>query len=370
MAKERQISYYNIFKYIVKKGETTRREIEKDTGYSWGTVSSNVCALMDDGFVKETRNVINGVGRSTYYLSTNGKYVTIGVDVNAIGLSCTIAEINGKELFFFTSNFKANNSEEVISLVLSTFDKAFEWVGKNYNVFSIGLSCQGGADRETGFFNHFNFIKDWKPINFKSILEEKYHIFAIIANDMEALKIDYMHKYPLETDPVSIIRLVDGIGFTFTPLDAVLTNFMRCEFGHMIMNKEGNSCICGKRGCLETYASIRGLLNRCNLNISDREKLFLEQEKYQKYIDEAADYLGLAILNILSGFVVKKVILTGRMIDFGPKFINDIYSSYTKYRNNSKLNEDIEVIGDSSLSPSLGIAMLSVEEKLDYEKQK
>ena len=190
MENKRQDSYYNIFKYIVDKGETTRREIEKATGYSWGTVSSNVCALMDDGLIKETRNVINGVGRSTYFLSANGKYVTIGVDLNAIGLSCTTAEMKGKIINYFMTQYEAETKEDVIALIFSTFDKAFDWIGDKYHVFSIGLSCQGGVDPKTGYFTNFNYVKKWGPVNLKKILEDRYHIFSVVNNDMRALCMD------------------------------------------------------------------------------------------------------------------------------------------------------------------------------------
>ena len=33
--------------------------------------------------------------------------------------------------------------------------------------------------------------------------------------------------------------------------------FSGFEFGHMIINKNGKECSCGKKGCFETYSSIR-----------------------------------------------------------------------------------------------------------------
>lgn len=36
------------------------------------------------------------------------------------------------------------------------------------------------------------------------------------------------------------------------------------EIGHMTINKHGRQCNCGKKGCWETYASIRALLNTYN----------------------------------------------------------------------------------------------------------
>lgn len=365
---KRQNSYYNIFKYIVSKGETTRREIEKETGYSWGTVSSNVCYLMDDGFIKETRSVINGVGRSTYYLTANGDYVTIGVDINAIGLSCTVSEINGKELVCFLIPFFIKNQKDIINLIYSTFDKGFAWVGNKYKIFSIGLSCQGGVDTKTGYFTRFSFVDHWDSINIKQMLIDRYHVFVTVTNDMTAIAKDYVFKYPNNKDNALIIRLVDGIGFTFTNAGGDASEFIRSDFGHMIMVRDGLQCVCGKKGCLEAYSSLRGIMLRAGLSLFDREKLFSEQYKYQEYIDDAADYLGIAILNVISGYDIKKVILTGRMVEFGERFINRIKESYIKYRNESNLNPDITITVLPNLSASLGVAITSVEEKIENEK--
>ena len=38
--------------------------------------------------------------------------------------------------------------------------------------------------------------------------------------------------------------------------------FSGFEFGHMVINKGGRQCSCGKRGCFETYASIRAFRNK------------------------------------------------------------------------------------------------------------
>lgn len=367
---KKQNSYYNIFKYIVNKGETTRREIEKDTGYSWGTVSSNVCYLMDDGLVKETRSVINGVGRSTYFLTANGKYVTIGVDINAIGLSCTVSEINGKELVCFLTLFFVKDQQDVINLIYSTFDKGFAWVGDKYQIFSIGLSCQGGVQSQTGYFTDFSFVNHWEPVNIKQLLMDRYHVFVTICNDMSAVAKDYVFKYPNNKENTLIIRLVDGIGFTFTNTYGEANEFIRSDFGHMIMVRDGLQCVCGKKGCLEAYASLRGIMLRAGLSLFEREKLFSEQYKYQEYIDDAADYLGIAILNVISGYDIRNVVLTGRMVEFGDRFINRIKESYIKYRNGSHLNPDINITVLPNLSPSLGVAMTSVGERIDYEKNK
>lgn len=74
------------------------------------------------------------------------------------------------------------------------------------------------------------------------------------------------------------------------------------EFGHMIINKGGRQCSCGKRGCFETYASIRALKNKVaeTLDIDNdfsgqylREELLdLNNEKIREVVEQYTRRLG------------------------------------------------------------------------------
>ena len=46
----------DIFVFILEKKQTTRREIEYETGFSWGTVSANVAFLLENGYIKEEKS--------------------------------------------------------------------------------------------------------------------------------------------------------------------------------------------------------------------------------------------------------------------------------------------------------------------------
>lgn len=83
------------------------------------------------------------------------------------------------------------------------------------------------------------------------------------------------------------------------------------EFGHMIIEKNGDLCRCGSNGCFETYASMRKLKNdiKFALNLSDeiegelllkiiKENLY--KEKVQDIINEYIKNLTIGISNIIN----------------------------------------------------------------------
>ncbi len=84
------------------------------------------------------------------------------------------------------------------------------------------------------------------------------------------------------------------------------------EFGHMVLNREGNLCSCGKRGCFETYSSIKAL----KMNVTKafgiegdisgqylREKLLIKNDrKVEAAVEEFIEYLKIGIGNLIDIF--------------------------------------------------------------------
>lgn len=93
------------------------------------------------------------------------------------------------------------------------------------------------------------------------------------------------------------------------------------EFGHMVINKGGRQCSCGKRGCFETYASIRALKNKVaeTLDIDNdfsgqylREELLdLDNEKIREVVEQFTSDLAIGICNLIDIFEPEIVVLGG-----------------------------------------------------------
>ena len=84
------------------------------------------------------------------------------------------------------------------------------------------------------------------------------------------------------------------------------------EFGHMVVNKGGRQCSCGKKGCFETYASIKSLKNKVTETLdmdSDisgqylREELLIKDHPgVQEDLEVFLDYLTVGVCNLIDIF--------------------------------------------------------------------
>lgn len=97
--------------------------------------------------------------------------------------------------------------------------------------------------------------------------------------------------------------------------------FSGFEFGHMVINKGGRQCSCGKRGCFETYASIRAFRNKIAevLDIDNdfsgqylREQLLdFNNQKIEEVVEQFIEDLSIGICNLIDIFEPEIVVLGG-----------------------------------------------------------
>ena len=93
------------------------------------------------------------------------------------------------------------------------------------------------------------------------------------------------------------------------------------EFGHMVLNKGGRLCSCGKQGCFEAYASIKALKLKVTETLdvdSDisgqflREKLLIKDDpRVKEDIEVFLEYLKTGIGNLIDIFEPEIVCLGG-----------------------------------------------------------
>lgn len=161
-------------------------------------------------------------------------------------------------------------------------------------------------------------------------LQEKIKLPIYIRNDGKAAalaekKYGAMEKY----DDCLFLCLGTGIGGAVFMGGKLLEpkRYSGFELGHMVVNKGGRPCTCGKYGCFETYASIKTLRQKVaeKLDIdSDFSGQYLREEilknRYEELEDEVeiyTDYLKEGIANLIDIFEPEVICLGGSFAYWG-----------------------------------------------------
>ena len=99
------------------------------------------------------------------------------------------------------------------------------------------------------------------------------------------------------------------------------------EIGHMVIDKNGIKCNCGKTGCYETLCSIKRLkdklIDEMNLSkkVSSKELLEIlkwraKEENIKKILEEYIDNLNIGLSNIIDIFAPQAICLGGGFVYF------------------------------------------------------
>lgn len=117
--------------------------------------------------------------------------------------------------------------------------------------------------------------------------------------------------------------------------------FSGFEFGHMIIEKDGRPCTCGKKGCFEQYASISAIKKRVTKILGERpdvsgqylrENLLIKDNPLvQLEVESWLNYLKIGIGNLIDIFEPEAICFGG---------------SFSHYEGNPILDRLIKKLGD------------------------
>jgi len=238
-------------------GNVTTPELSK-----WLKISLPTCiALMNDlissGYVK-----IIGIGESSggrkpalYGLPEDGFYV-ISCDFARYSASMAILDSYNK---FVTPIVEINTHIDDPLLVEKLYETSQKLIADhqipNEKIYGLGVDMPGLIDSKMGI----NYtIKDKKRQNISRDLKHRFNKLVHIDNDarMHAYGEFHFGAAKAYKDAI-IIHWSWGLGLGIFVNGQLYSgnNGFAGEFSHIPMIENGDLCICGKRGCLETIAS-------------------------------------------------------------------------------------------------------------------
>lgn len=128
-------------------------------------------------------------------------------------------------------------------------------------IASMGVGVPCTANKESGC------MEDAQHLGFSSgqlvqPLRQALHIPVYIENDANAAAWGEYLGGHYDTDSFFLVTLGTGIGGGIISGGELCpgVNHAAGELGHMSIDLHGNPCVCGRRGCFETYASATALI--------------------------------------------------------------------------------------------------------------
>lgn len=271
----------------------------------------------------------------------------IGIDLGGSHIGVGLVE-RDKIIRIKDKNFTTADRENIEEVILNAIFTFTDELLKEENLTKDDIKLIGIA--APGIISKHEIVKSSNlGINhfyLPQIVEEKLDIKTQIRNDAKCAGIAEVKYGALKDYKDSLfLCLGTGIGGAAFLNKKILepSGYEGFEFGHMIIEKNGRPCNCGKKGCFEAYASIRVFKREvCKVlkikdNISGQElrKVLAENSDNKKVQDE------------IEKFVYALKIGIGNLIDiFEPQAIC-FGGSFSYYENNPVLEKLVNKINES-----------------------
>ena len=302
-----------VMRMIRENGPSTRAEMSKSIGITFPTVNKAVSSLLNSKLLEEVEDSPSGPGRPAkrLHLATQDSQV-IGVTLSdtecvvaSAGLDNEIAE--GCSITFDTPA----TYDALLIKITSSARELMKQGGRN--TLCVGISVPGIVDYQD---QKAILSANLPMLNGKWIgsdLQSLLGIECLIIRDAHAFSLSERlhHRLGDAASNVAMLDHSEGIGLGLTVNNQFLTgnNGFAGELGHVVVVPNGETCNCGKRGCLETVASewalelktSKALGRDVHLNeILDLAKS--GDKKVLKELEQMCDYLAFGVACVVNIF--------------------------------------------------------------------
>ncbi len=191
----------------------------------------------------------------------NRKDISLGIDIGGTNTAFGFVDKDGMCVIESTIPTCSNEpAEMLLKRLFKEADALYKTVSDEYNLIGIGIGAPNA--------NYFKGTVEqppnlnWGVVNILAIVKEYYDVPSAITNDANAAAIGEMQFGAAKgMKDFVVITLGTGLGSGIVVNGQLVygADSFAGEIGHTIVDPSGRECGCGRKGCLEAYASATGL---------------------------------------------------------------------------------------------------------------
>lgn len=311
----------------------------------------------------------------------------IGIDLG--GTNIAVGLVDDSNYTIVAKKSLPTNAHRVPEAIVDDMAKLCHDVCKEADisisdVTSIGIATPGIANNDTGVVEYANNLP-FRNFPIVALLRERTEIKTInIENDANAAAWgEAVAGAAKGTNTSIMVTLGTGVGGGIIINNKIFSGFNHtgAEIGHIVIEKGGVPCTCGRSGCWEAYSSATALIRMTSEKIeecreSGRDSVMLSAQKisgrtacdamregdragkevYDKYIA----YLATGIANMINIFHPEVISLGGGVSNEGQSLVDDLLPLIRKNHKGAnpeaitdiriaKLGNDAGIIGAAAL---------------------
>ena len=341
----------NVLNAIRKQEHIFRAEIARITDLSIPTVMKITEEFIDKGLVRESGKGQSTGGKPPQLLELiPDAYYIVGVDIGTTYIVTILMDLSASVIQNdrIPTEIKSNPIS-IVNRVIESIQRTIMNSGVDYNkIMGISLGVPGLLDASKG---NVLFSPDfqWENVHILKPIKDKFNIPVIIDNVTRAMAMgEKWFGLAKDINNFICINLGHGIGAAIVVNGEIYggSSGAAGEFGHITLKKDGPVCDCGNRGCLEALASANAISKKARAMIDKgihTKILDMVDDNLEKIeakhvfdaakqgdalsigiIEEATQYLGIAIAGLINLLDPELIILEGGVARAGDILIQNV----------------------------------------------
>ncbi|GAA3064244.1 MULTISPECIES: ROK family transcriptional regulator [Actinomycetes] len=321
-------------------GGTSQAEIARRTGLAPATVSNIVRRLREDGRVE---TVPGGTRHRPRIRLTPGEGTVVGLDIGHRHISVALADSSGEPLGLCRSVLPAGTSapraleiaERLLGQILADQRRGLSAVQR------VGLGLPAPVGRPGGRMHSRAILPGWAGLDPAEQAAETFGAPVSVDNDANlAALAEHRWGAGRGAETMAYVKLSDGVGSGLI-IDGRLfrgPGGTAGELGHTTIEDHGTVCRCGNRGCLETVASARAILEllepRLGPGISIAQVVAAASDGDHaclRVLHDTGHHAGRALANLCNLFNPEAIIVGGELAQAGDLLLAPMHEAIRRH---------------------------------------
>ena len=311
-----------------------------------GFIGNKAVALGDSWFIPADYGEVVLKGDMKLIMAEVRKYY-VGIDLGGTFIKGGIVDDLGNIIYSEKTPTESDGgsekvAENIASLVKALLKKTGLTAG---DVVGIGMGVPGMIDSKAGNVIYSNNLK-WKDFRIGESVSAKTGLQVKIANDANVAALgEAKFGAAKGSENMVMLTLGTGVGGGIVAEGMLLegNKSAGAELGHMVIVANGEQCTCGRKGCLEAYASATALIRDTKRameahkdskmwEIGSLDEVtgktafdYRETDPYAKaVVDAYIEHLAFGITNVANIFRPETVLLGGGVCAQGDNLVKPL----------------------------------------------
>ena len=339
----KQKNSHLIRKFIYQNSPVSRVEVAQELGLTTPTITGMVTPLIASGLLRETAapaEEAKGAGRPRMMLEfVPEAYYSCGVDVGYSRINYILTDLLGNVVAIRRTEQTLGEYRKTLEILATQIPDFMDEAGVcREKLLGVGICLPGMVDgRADKIYDIFH--ESWIEHSLSAELGQRLGVKVEVENNVRARVIcAELFDRIVQAEPFAYFFVSFGVACQMIIDGKVLYGQSAAagEIGHTVVQRNGPVCpTCGNRGCLEALTGERAILQQCrDIMQTDAptvlkelcpdpaqltmDQVLMAQEmgdgEVGQVIEDAIEYLGIALANTINLISPRAVVLEGRIL--------------------------------------------------------